>query len=276
MVVRIGQEKQNPLETQKIMARKFHAFSLIETAIVLIIIGLVGGIALPTLKWAVEWQKETITAHHQEKILYALASYAVQNKMLPYAASPEMRSGRQEEGHRRGIVPYADLGLPESVARDGYRHWFTYLVDDHYAIAAQPGASQSGIKRLCLKVRHPNPLRVKGMQGQIAIALISHGPQGRGAYPNPMAAPPQGEEEMQNATSHTEIVDRPISHNPLNPFSHKVAWATAQNLLAFYAHAPCPPVEIDIESRGNKFTPADRATISGKSSGNRFMVPEKK
>lgn len=265
------------------------AFSLIETAIVLIIMGLVGGMALPTLKWMLEWQKETVTVHHQEKILYALASYAVQNKMLPYAANPGLPSGSQDKGRCRGIVPYADLGLPESIAKDGHHRWFTYVVDGYYAIP-----SPSGINRLCNQKGHSTPLRVKGMQDKIAIALISHGPQGRGAYPNPMAIPPQGEDEMQNATSDMEIIDRPWSRDPSNPFSHKVAWVTAQNLLAVYAHAPCPPVDMRVGSQGNAtllapkdpqkvdkkaegFSRIGRETIdSSHSPGNRFTFGAKK
>lgn len=228
------------------MARKVPAFSLIEMAIVLIIIGLISGMALPALKTTLEWQKNATTAQNQEKIIYALASYAVQNKILPCAADPTGHSGKQEKNRRRGIVPYSDLNLPESLAKDGYQRWFTYVVDDYYN--ARPlkvigFSSHQPITRLCEKADHLNSLSIKSVQKSIAFALISHGPQGRGAYPNPSAIPPQGQDETQNATSDTEIIDRPLSQDPSNPFSHKVLWATAQNLLALYGHAPCPSVE---------------------------------
>lgn len=229
------------------MRHKIPGFSLIEMAVVLIIIGLIGGITLPSLKAMLDWQKAAITAQNQEKILYALASYAIQNKTLPYAESP---LSSQEKAHkttrRRGIVPYAALGLPESTAKDGYHHWFTYVVDDYYTVIPKIGSPmplQQPTNRLCEKQIHLNPLNIKGLQDSVAVVLISHGPQGRGAYPNPLKSEGLGSDEKQNATSETEIIDRPISQDPHNPFSHKVVWVTASNLLALYGHAPCPPIE---------------------------------
>lgn len=237
------------------MSRRISGFSLIEIAIVLIIIGLISGMALPSLKAMLDWQKTAITAQNQEKILYALASYAIQNKSLPYAANP---LNSQEKPHeiirrRRGIVPYAALGLPESTAKDGYHRWFTYVVDDYYTVIPKTGPpmlSQQPISRLCEKQIHLNPLTIKGLQGNVAVVLISHGPQGRGAYPNPLEPEGPGSDEKQNATSDTEIIDRPINQNSHDPFSHKVVWVTASNLLALYGRAPCPPVE-DIPKPSN-------------------------
>jgi type II secretory pathway pseudopilin PulG len=245
------------------MSVKLSGFSLIEIAVVLIIIGLIGGMTLPALNVMLDWQKMTTTAERQEKILYALASYAVQNKILPYAANPAHPQGTQDTAtrRRRGIVPYRDLGLPESIAKDGYQRWFTYVVDDYYAIIPRIGpymsAAQEPISKLCEKHKHSNPLSIKGLQDTVALAIISHGPQGRGAYPNPLETPPQGGDETQNATSDTQIIDRPLSQDPQNPFSHKVVWVTDKNLMAIYARAPCPPID-------NSFKP----------SKNRFQAPE--
>lgn len=234
------------------MTPKISGFSLIEMAIVLIIIGVMGGFTLPALKLMLDWQKGMTTAEHQEKILYALASYAVQHNILPYAADPNNPSGIQEKTRRRGIVPYADLGLPEAIAKDGYHRWFTYVVDDYYAVLPQWSAPQQRPSRLCEKIKHLNPLTIKGVPENVALALISHGSEGRGAYP--LVSLPQGQDEAQNATSDKEIIDRPISQNPSNPFSHKVVWVTAKNLLALYGHAPCPPVE-EVRLPANQFNP---------------------
>ncbi len=233
---------QRGKKAKEFMPRTFPAFSLIEIAIVLIIMGLVSGMAFPMLKGMLDCQKATITDQNQEKILYALANYAAQNQALPCAANPENLSGEQESARRRGIVPYATLGLPESIAKDGYCRWFTYVVDDYYTTLLI-SSSQRPTNKLCEKKTSPYPLKIKGKQADIAVILISHGLQGRGAYPDPSAAPPQGQDEIQNSRSDDEIIDRPLSQDPLNPFSHKVIWVTAQNLLATYAHAPCPPVQ---------------------------------
>ncbi len=236
------------------MHRNIPGFSLIEIAIVLIIIGLISGMALPALISMLDWQKAATTAQNQEKILYALASYAIQNKSLPYAANPGNSYGKQDvtARRRRGIVPYADLGLPESVAKDGHRHWFTYVVDHDYAISPEKPHGRSPMQNLKSKLcemphsstyLHLSPLHIKDGQKNIALALISHGSEGRGAYPNPLGSGLMGSDEKQNATSDKEIIDRPISQDPQNPFSHKVVWVTASNLLALYGRSPCPPPE---------------------------------
>jgi prepilin-type N-terminal cleavage/methylation domain-containing protein len=236
------------------MRRDISGFSLIEIAIVLIIIGLISGMALPALISMRDWQKATTTAQNQEKILYALASYAIQNKSLPYAANPTNFYGKQDIStrRRRGIVPYADLGLPESVAKDGSHHWITYVVDHDYATLPEKSHGKSPMQQLRNKLcempqsatyLHLNPLHIKDGQKHIALALISHGAEGRGAYPDPLGSGLMGSDEKQNATSDKEIIDRPISQDPQDPFSHKVVWVTASNLLATYGRSPCPPVE---------------------------------
>ena len=229
------------------MMRQFSGFSLMEMAIVLIVIGLISGLTFPALKMRLDVQKSRLTEHHQEQILYALASFATKNKSLPYACDPSNFMGTEDKSgkRRRGILPFSDLGLPESVAKDGYKRWFTYVVDGTYALMPKPeipGSFSSHLEnRLCGKENYVNPLRIKGLSTNIALAVISHGPEGRGAYPNSLSNPPQGLDEKQNASSKEEIVDRPLCRDPANPFSHKVVWVTARNLLAIYAHSPCPP-----------------------------------
>jgi prepilin-type N-terminal cleavage/methylation domain-containing protein len=226
---------------------KIPGFSLLEMAIVLIIMGVIGSMTLPALKIMLDNQRAKTTAQRQELILYALASYANQYKILPYAADPTNPTGTEDKStqRRRGIVPYAALGLPETIARDGYHNWFTYVVDDYFATMPEmsiPGSvSHPLVNKLCQTYIHQNALYIKGLAENIAIALISHGPEGRGAYPNTLANPPRGKDEEQNATSDQEIIDRPMSLDPLDPFSHKVVWVTSRNLIAIYGHAPCPP-----------------------------------
>ncbi len=67
-----------------------------------------------------------------------LQEYLAQNGRLPCPADvlapPESRGERrfgcaQTRGGYIGIVPYRTLGLPESVAKDGYGQWMTYVVD---------------------------------------------------------------------------------------------------------------------------------------------------
>lgn len=219
-------------------------------AIVLIIMGLVSSFAFPVIKIMIDWQKTKTTALHQDQILYALASYANKNNFLPYAANPTLQTGDQDTSSRlrRGIVPYKNLGLPESIAKDGYHRWFTYVIDDFYGVPPVRATSQSTFEplknRLC-KNRHFSasqpPLKIRNVPENIAVALISHGPEGRGSYPHLSSLQAQGIDERLNSTSDQEIIDQPLRQDPTNPFSHKVAWVTAKNLMAIYARSPCPP-----------------------------------
>ena len=183
-------------EAEKSVIRKFPGFSLIEIAIVLIIIGLISGITLPAIKVMLDWQKARTTALHQDQILYALASYANKNSFLPYAANPLNQDGVEEKGRRRGILPFADLGLPESTAKDGYQRWFTYVVDDFYGSAPKRTFENPVFEplsnTLCRDNEKQNVVRIKSVPEKIAVVLISHGPEGRGAFPNPLINPPQG------------------------------------------------------------------------------------
>lgn len=239
------------------MFRKISGFSLIETAIVLIIIGIIGGMTFPIIKVMVDWQKTSTTAQNQEKILYALASYVTHWNALPYPADPRQSQGKQDVlPRRRGIIPYADLGLPEATAKDGYNRWFTYVIDDHYGTQSTKHSLTGNTKpksKLCEGSLDKNPLHAKLLTVKfkndmspkvtIAVAVISHGPEGRGAYPHAVNSPPLGEDEELNTHSDTTICDRPYNQDSSNPFSHKVVWVTAKNLLAIYGRSPCPPID---------------------------------
>jgi prepilin-type N-terminal cleavage/methylation domain-containing protein len=251
--------------------RKARGFSLIEMAIVLIIIGLISGITLPAIKVMLDWQKARTTAIHQDQIFYALASYANKNGFLPYAANPINQDGVQEKGRRRGILPFADLGLPESIGKDGYQRWFTYVVDDFYGNSPKRAMENPLFEALgntlCRDHEKQNAVTIKGVPEKIAVVLISHGHQGRGAFPNPSINPPQGVDEQQNSVSDQELIDRPVSQDPANPFSHKVIWVTARNLMAIYAHAPCPPKNEAKPQSENMMFQIPRGTKKGETHG---------
>lgn len=226
-----------------LMNHKIPAFTLIELTIVLIILGMIGQVTLPLLRVLLDRQKATLTAERQEKILYAFATYALHNRSLPYAADPLNHQGKQDfiTRRRRGIVPYHDLGLPESVVKDGYHHWFTYVVDGYYVEPSNQSVySPSSSHKLCAKYLSSGGLKIKGLQENVALVLISHGPQGKGAYATISDYGSFSEDEKQNTVSEHELVDRPLSQDSSNLFSHKIVWVTAKNLMAIYGCFPCP------------------------------------
>ena len=116
--------------------QKLDGFSLMETSIAMIIVGLVSVTGFGAIRKWKEQQQVAITQNHQEQILTAVALYGARNGHFPYPADPNASmdtfglSHVPEGGVPRdqvGIVPYGTLGLPEVVAKDGYGRYFTYV-----------------------------------------------------------------------------------------------------------------------------------------------------
>ena len=80
-------------------------------------------------------------------------------------------------------MPYADLGLPESVAKDGYHHWITYVVDHDYATLPERTHRKSPLQHLRSKLcemaqyatyLHLNRLHIKNGQKNINYHLYGN------------------------------------------------------------------------------------------------------
>ena len=81
----------------------------------------------------------------------------------------------------------------------------------------------------------------------IAFVLVSHGPEGSGAYRvngtrdrfpvvNPLL-------EGENADDTLAFVTRPLVFQGENYFSHQLMWETKYNFMAIHAQRPCGPYE---------------------------------
>lgn len=115
------------------MTRKtLSGFTLLEMSVVLIIARLVLGMTAPLLTAFLERQKQGQTQKHQEQIFLTLASYVLRNGRLPEpadaASSGESTTRTCGGGVCQGYVPYHTLGLPETLAKDGYHRWMLYAV----------------------------------------------------------------------------------------------------------------------------------------------------
>lgn len=78
----------------------------------------------------------------------------------------------------------------------------------------------------------------------IAFILISHGPQGSGAYcvnGTRDRYPTLHPLEAENTNDDLKFITRPLVFDGEQAFTHRVAWETAHNLMAIHAKNPCPP-----------------------------------
>lgn len=177
--------------------RKFAGFSLVEMAIVLMIVGLLLGGLIPTLSSQMETQNISETRRQMNDIREALAGFAMINGRLPCpangttAAGSELVTGSGAAAVctlSQGVLPWATLGANET---DAWGRRFTYRVAANFADGADgTGATTCSITpgasfQICSSAN----LNVKATSGGLDVAanvpavVVSHGKNGLGAYP---------------------------------------------------------------------------------------------
>lgn len=168
-------------------------FSLLELAIVLVILGLIGGLSLPLLTTQINRTATLKTRSHQDYALNAIAAYVEKNKKFPCPAEPHISGAGygvaqiQCRGQKaKGILPFKTLGISEIYARDGFKRLMTYGIEPEFTkkdtalqnekggfITVQKEGGESVIAPPLMGDKNPNC---------IAFVLISHGESGIGSY----------------------------------------------------------------------------------------------
>lgn len=232
------------------MIRNEEGFMLLEFAIVLVILGAIAGLFFPLITTLSYSEKTKRTELHKEQILYALASYVLHNSHLPCPA--KSGAGEQKEECKAkeqciGILPYRDLGLPEQVAKDGYGHWFTYAVEPLLTQTKKIGdPARGGVRNaekgvdfcdiggsgITLKDAGTRKEIEVGQENPTAIVLVSHGPEGTGAYTHDGAqkTPTQNDLEEINAAQDLNFVVGSVKD-----YRHQVYWVNRDLFLYYYA-----------------------------------------
>lgn len=250
------------------LKRQMRAFSLIETALVLSILGIVSAYAIPALlqvRTAARWRE---TDAKIESAIYALASYAQVEQRLPYPADPaavEENAGNEQSGRITGILPYRTLGIQGTDAKDGFHHWISYSVSqdltaDLKHFARQKKTSGGGGARyspmdindngnaICHVPCRSWRLDVHNVQGQsmfelsrhndfIAFVLVSHGPTGAGSFDDAGQRRSATGDKLRNLGM-TPFIDRSVTKD----YDDRVRWMSRNNLMAMYAKQPCKPI----------------------------------
>jgi len=254
---------------RQLLKRRIPAFSLLEMALVLSIIGIISAYAIPALLQTRAMARRVETDAKLASVIYALAGYAQIHKRLPSPADPAATGetvGLEQRDLTTGILPYRTLGMQESDVKDGFRHWISYSAP--YEITANPvstsrptsmGGDPRGGRALpssaahnegnpiCRIRPHGSRLDVCNAHGQsmvslehfddfIAFVLVSHGPSGAGSFDDAGQRKQAIGDKLKNFGT-TPFVDRPITKE----YDDRVRWVSRNNLMAMYAKQPCQP-----------------------------------
>lgn len=205
-----------------LLKKKSSGFALIEVAIALIILGIIGSMGLPLIFNSLNYHKVNTTKMRAKEIFSVLGAFVLQEGRLPCPGDPAASfSSFGEEmstcvQNAEGILPFKTLGLPESFSKDGYGRYFTYAVEPSltpkelgeglqkplesplsFNILQDRPYPKVPFSRTHAFCKVPPPLFpfqiLQEKQGQfistlrsekdfVAIVLVSHGEQGYGAY----------------------------------------------------------------------------------------------
>ncbi|SFV05168.1 type II secretion system protein [Pseudoduganella namucuonensis] len=215
-------------------------FSLVEIAIVLVIVGLMIGGLLTPLTMQIEQRKIADTQRALEEARDALVGYALRYGHLPCPAisatdGQEDRNGARCTDERRdGFLPWATLGLPKL---DSWQHLYRYSVTPAFTDSAN---------RFKLVTPRDISVHTRDATGQatpataasdIPAVILSHGKNGYGASSElgiPVAGAPRGNaDEQGNAVSDVDFMARGASDGraPGGEYDDLVVWVSPNILF---------------------------------------------
>lgn len=221
------------------LSREEGGFTLIEVAIVLAILGILGGLSLPMFAGIMDRKRLEVTREHQRQIKEALETYLVYKAHLPCPANPAESGPNAGKAQRQcgqnfdaiGLVPYQTLGLSESVAKDGWGQYMTFVTEPQMNTIDHP----TGLHSFCayltptLKLNGPTGPQAVMSEGYIVYILISHGESRHGAFKangtrERITNPKHGPRENVNAQDTFTFAMGPYSSDGSDLFRQSVIW----------------------------------------------------
>lgn len=210
-------------------------------AIVLVIIGLLlGGLLMP-LSAQVDQRRISETQKALDEINQALIGFAVANDRLPCPADPTIVSGTPGAGQENrpggvcasavGALPWAALGVNET---DAWGRRYTYRVTTTFADATDGTGCGTPRVGVSFELCSPGDITILAatvgatLASSIPAVIVSHGPNGLGAY-NTAGVLIGGAagEELTNTGGTTTF----ISHTPTATFDDLVTWVSPNILF---------------------------------------------
>jgi type II secretory pathway pseudopilin PulG len=255
---------------------------------VLIVIGLVILIVYPALNAVRQGAQRSATDASLQALMRAAAVYTQANGCLPCptpAATTGSGFGRVRGDTNaapcsgcpqpEGIPPFVSMGIPESMARDGWGRWITMRVDPALTVnfgvvpptalctdadvasslCPVAGVSQKGLCRSGLSAA--NRINVQTPGGPVATAaviFVSHGANGRGAFvAGALAGGLNGERlpfpggppscvvgnEPCNASGTLNFVNATQVVDKNNPYDDSMLFADRNNIVSWLGNGSC-------------------------------------
>ena len=240
-------------------------FTLIEIAMVMLIIVLLMAGLLPTITSQIDLQRTTETRKQLDEIKQALMGYALINGRLPCPAKATLNSGVDalagieavtgntcacaatgdaradtsaiacDEPNVIGVLPWATLGIKET---DAWERRFTYSVTAGFADSIDgtaeplPCTIAVGVSfQLCptgtgnLDIK-PDNLSASFVATDIPVVVISHGKNGLGAYTKQGAQLALGGNEDEKENSDGAADRVYVSQPETSGFDDLATWIT--------------------------------------------------
>jgi prepilin-type N-terminal cleavage/methylation domain-containing protein len=205
--------------------RRDGGFTLVELAIVLLIVALLVGMLMVPLGTQFDQARYSETQKHLDIAREAVVGFAIATGRLPCPATPTTATtsavpvpGIENCALTEGVVPWAALGIPEA---DAWGRRLTYRVTAAWADAPGAGLLSS------FAMTDNGDITVTNGAANIATTLpaviVSHGKNGVGAFltDGTQVGGATGD-ELQNANNNTTFVSR--THAP--DFDDLVTWVS--------------------------------------------------
>ena len=262
-------------------------FTLVEMSIVLVIVGMILVIVFPAIQAVRRSTQFSTTQNNLKQLMNATAAFAHAHGCLP-CPCPASKTGTSF-GHVRGdstgvmcadctapegIPPFKSLGIPPSLAKDGWGRWITMRVDPALAIhfGTQPptalctasdtepnctiGYSQKGLCAANLSQSNAVQIRMPpGTAKSYAVLFLSHGENGFGAYKaGPLYTGQTNTHiyigtagtcgngsgfERCNADNNMDFVDMDRNNNQDEPFDDFLYYLDRNALIALLGNGAC-------------------------------------
>ena len=207
-------------------------FTLIEMAIVLMIVGLLLGGLLVPLSAQMDQRNNSATQKALSEIKEAIFGYALANGRLPCPAKANIATGSLNAGMvdctlTTGVLPWATLGVNET---DAWGNRYTYGVTSTFADATDGTGASCGVTtgvsfQLC-SVGNLNVLSTAGGQTiavNVPAVVISHGKHAAGAWTPqgtqlPVSSDPSEADNSNGGTTYVSMT------TPTATFDDLVVW----------------------------------------------------